>query len=114
MKPAGQGDEAYQHDDLDDKGGFEEVPAQLLLAGRDFYVCPVADTISIQSLDYGGNTSEGGEDAAWVEGRVVWDVVEEATKDLVIAHFVEGSSSVNMSQGSRNIPRRVGETHGTE
>lgn len=91
VKPADQGDEADKYDDLDDERGFEEGETHALFPLGDFDVGPVADAVAVEGLNEGGEAAEGGEDAAWVEGGVVGDVVEEAAEDLVVAHFVEGA-----------------------
>jgi len=78
----------------------------VLFAGRDFDVGPVADAVAVEGLDDGGDAAECGEDATWVHGGVVRDVVEEAAEDLVVAHFVEGASLCQLKFEGSEIRRK--------
>lgn len=84
----GEDDEEGEDDELEDEGDFEEGAAEVGFAGGDAAGGDVGGAVAVEDLDDGGQGAEGGEDAAWVDGGVVWDVVEDAGEDEVVCEFV--------------------------
>lgn len=88
----GEGDEQEDDDDLDEQRGLEERFAGLLAGGRQRLVGGARGADAGEGLDGRGDEGEGGQDAAWVDGREVRDVEEDAAEDLVVGEFVEWSA----------------------
>ena len=68
-------DEAGEDAELDDQGCFEESAPQVLFAFGEMGIRTVGGAVAGQSFHHGRDAGKGGEDAPWVDGGMVGDVV---------------------------------------
>ena len=84
MKGRSEDEKGGEHEELEDQGRFEERAARLSLGFGEGVVGGVGGAVGGQGFDDGAEAAEGGDDAAWVQGGVVGDVVEDAAEDDVV------------------------------
>ena len=92
-------EKAGDDSELDDEGGFDEGAAHGLFAVGELGVGAVGGAVAVEGFNNGGDGAEGCEDAAWMDGGVVRDVVEDTAKGYIIGEFVEGTGREVVSGG---------------
>ena len=102
-----QGHEEGDHAELDYQRRPEQVVPDGLLVGAQGLVCHVARAAARDALHHGGEEGECAEDAAWVDRRVVGDVVEDAAEEVEVGEFVERADRCVTRLSAMRLNQRV-------
>ena len=92
VESSGQRRESYHQGNLHDQRCLEECLSCVLFPDCRVGACYSCSAIGGDGFDRDAQGDESGEDAAGVDGGVVWDVVEHAAEDEVVCTFVDGSA----------------------
>jgi hypothetical protein len=87
----GEDDETGDDDELEEERRLGERVADIGLGVGEGLVGRVADAKAVEDLDNDRDKGKGAYDAAWVDGGVVRDVVEDAAEDVVVLKLEEGT-----------------------
>ncbi len=75
MEKRGEQDEAGHDAKLEDQSCFDESASHILFALRETGIRTVRSSIGVQSFHDGGDGAKGSDDASWVDGGMIGDVV---------------------------------------
>lgn len=101
-----QGDKGRHQDELQDECGLEERLARVLLALGAGGVGDADGAVGGDGFDHGAHGNEGREDAAWVDGGLVGDVVEDAAEGEEVGDFIDWSGGVSHGAVSYSAQKR--------
>ena len=89
VKFCGYADEEDHACNLQQKSGFEQGLADVLLGCAEGIVCDFGGAVACQSSNDGIETEEGGHDSTGMKGGMIGNVVEDTAEDEVIRAFVD-------------------------
>jgi hypothetical protein len=109
VEVSSQGKKANKHNELKDKSCFQKSFAHRLLAPGIFDVRPIANSVPVEGFDDGGDAKHGGEHAARVNWRMIWEVIENPAENLIVHHFIKWTSGGQFEYASSTLGWKTGD-----
>jgi hypothetical protein len=103
VEVSSRGKKANKHNELQDKGCFQKSFAHRLLAPGIFDVRPIANSVPVEGFD------DGGEHAARVNRRMIWEVIENSAENLIVYHFIKWTSGGQFEDASSTLGWKTGD-----